>query len=143
MKKIILSSLGGIVLGIGFTFLFFRLIPIETQTSVVYKYDGEKRVENLSFERDTFYADNVDPYGVYNKNGQILSPMDAVKVAEIVLFPIYGEKAIKEQRPYEVTLINESVWSVNGTLEDNSEGGSFHISIDKKDGRILSIWHEK
>lgn len=143
MKTIITSFILGIILGV---ILAINICnnTTNTDTPVMYVFYGEKKVKNLSFERDSIYADKVDPYGVYNKkNGIIISPSDASKLAEIVLFPIYGEQSIIKQRPYEVTLINDSVWSINGTLRDGTEGGTFHMSIDKRDGRILNIWHDK
>ena len=143
MKTIITSFILGIILGVILTINICNNAT-NTDTPVMCIFCGEKNVKNLSFYRDTIYADNVDPYGVYDKkNGIIISPSDASKLAEIVLFPIYGEQSIIKQRPYEVTLINDSVWSINGTLRDGTEGGTFHMSIDKRDGRILNIWHDK
>ena len=115
MKTIITSFILGIILGVILTINICNNTT-NTDTPVMYIFYGEKKVKNLSFERDSIYADKV---------------------------PIYGEQAIIKQRPYEVTLINDSIWSINGTLRDGAEGGTFHMSIDKRDGRILNIWHDK
>jgi hypothetical protein len=85
----------------------------------------------------------TDPGSVYiPAEGFISNGAVAVKVAEPVLFSIYGEDNILRQKPYQVNLI-DSLWVINGTLPVFSDGGCFFIVINKRDGKILGVTHGK
>jgi hypothetical protein len=66
----------------------------------------------------------------------------AVKIAEAVWLPIYGEK-IHQQKPYIVSLIDDKVWIVKGSISENIRGGVAYIEIQKKDCKILKVIHGK
>lgn len=66
----------------------------------------------------------------------------AKKIAEAVWLPIYGEK-IYSQKPYVVSLLDDSVWVVKGTLPKNKRGGVAYIEIQKSDCKILKVTHGK
>jgi hypothetical protein len=79
---------------------------------------------------------------------QYLSNMDyvpdaetAIKIAEAIWLPIYGEK-IYENKPFIAKLKNSNVWIVEGTLKD-TKGGVPYIEIQKKDCKILKVYHGK
>lgn len=77
------------------------------------------------------------------KNGFVPDEKTAVKIAEAVLFPTYGEKLIKSEEPFVVHLKN-GVWIIEGkALPKGYVGGVVHISISKKDGRIFNVFHEQ
>ena len=65
----------------------------------------------------------------------------AIKIAEAVWHPIYGDK-INDSKPYTAVLEN-NVWIVDGTLPEGMKGGTPHIEIQKKDGKILGVSHGK
>src|ERR1700694_3852686 len=65
----------------------------------------------------------------------------AIKIAEAVWLPIYGEK-IYENKPFKAKLKNSNVWIVQGTLK-NDLGGVPYIEIQKKDCKILKVYHGK
>ena len=65
----------------------------------------------------------------------------AIKIAEAIWLPIYGEKIYKEM-PFIATLKNSKVWIVKGTLRF-TKGGTAYIEIQKKDCKILEVYHEK
>lgn len=65
----------------------------------------------------------------------------AIKVAEAIWLPIYGER-IYSQKPYVVKLINNNNWEVTGTLH-SKKGGVAYIRIRKKDCKILKVTHGK
>jgi hypothetical protein len=79
--------------------------------------------------------------------GLVPDEQTAIKIAEAVLFPIYGERAITQQRPYVVKLV-DGKWSIDGSLpkptdaNDGIVGGTFHIVISQRDARVLEIWHD-
>ena len=73
--------------------------------------------------------------------GYIGSPEDAKKAAEAIWKEIYG-KSITTKKPYKTFFDEENqVWLVRGTVLF-TEGGP-HILIQKSDGKILAVWHDK
>ena len=54
----------------------------------------------------------------------------------------YGEKTIREQRPYIVKHVRDK-WIIHGAPPPpGMAGGSFHIVISQRDGRVLEITHD-
>jgi len=76
--------------------------------------------------------------------GLIPDKETAEKIAEIIFVNIYGEK-IKSEKPFVGTLVDGNVWFVRGSLDPKYKGfgGVASISICKKDGRILRVYHGK
>lgn len=66
----------------------------------------------------------------------------AREIAVIILTPIYGKENIEKQKPFNATLLGDSVWVVEGT-RGNIEGGTAYIEIQKRDCKILKVTHEK
>jgi hypothetical protein len=65
----------------------------------------------------------------------------AIKVAEPILFSIYGEQKIKNERPYNIFL-KENFWIITGTLH-TTKGGTFLIIIDARNSKVLRVIHGK
>ena len=76
------------------------------------------------------------------KDGYIPNEETAVKVAEAIWLPIYGKEIYKE-KPFHATLLNDSIWLVEGTLEKGAIGGTVYAEIQKKDCKILKVTHYK
>lgn len=66
----------------------------------------------------------------------------AIKVAEPLLFSVYGKNNIKEQRPYEIYLI-DNYWVISGSLREGRVGGTFLIIIDGTNSKIIRLTHGK
>ena len=66
----------------------------------------------------------------------------AVRIAEAVLAPVYGEQLIALQRPLKATLKGET-WFVVGTIAENRMGGVAEVEIAKGDGRIIRMVHSR
>ncbi len=66
----------------------------------------------------------------------------AIKVAESILFGIYGEDNIVRQRPYETYLI-KNYWVITGTLPKGWAGGTFLIIINSINGQVIKLTHGK
>lgn len=66
----------------------------------------------------------------------------AIRIAEAVWLPIYGETVLTE-KPFEARLIGKGVWVVQGSLPKGMKGGVPYIEISKRDGRILEVTHGK
>ena len=71
-------------------------------------------------------------------DGVVADKETAIRIAEAILSPVYGEEAIREQRPYQVT-VKDGKWTVDGTASPGHVGGRFHIVILQSDGRVLEI----
>jgi hypothetical protein len=82
------------------------------------------------------------------KDGYIPNSVTAIKVAEAVLTPVYGEQQVVSERPFNATLVN-GVWKVTGTLYcpgaagSECDGGVAEMDITKADARIVSMSHGK
>jgi NTF2 fold immunity protein len=79
------------------------------------------------------------------KNGFVPDAATAVRIAEAVLIPVYGEKKILSERPFNASLQGD-VWTVAGTLHCGAprcDGGSAEVKISKSSGQILNMIHYK
>lgn len=79
------------------------------------------------------------------KDGYVPDQQTAIKIAEAVLIPIYGEEAINGEKPLNAEL-KDGIWIVTGTLNcpgggHNCLGGVAVIEISKDDGKILRVSH--
>ncbi|WP_316820284.1 YbbC/YhhH family protein [Pedobacter gandavensis] len=86
--------------------------------------------------------DKEEPNYLDHKQILIKDSLTAIKIAEPILFGIYGENNISAQRPYEVYLIG-NYWVLNGTLAKDKLGGTFLIIINSMDSKVLKIIHGK
>ncbi len=96
-------------------------------------------------------ASGLPGQGYKPASGYVPDSTTAVKIAEAVLAPVYGEKHIESERPFTATLKKE-VWTVTGTLRcpDGKGGittfcvgGVAEVQISKSDARILYMLHGK
>lgn len=79
------------------------------------------------------------------KSGFVPNVETAVKIAEAVLVPVYGEKKILSERPFNATLEGD-IWTVSGTLHCGAPhcvGGTAEVKISKSTGQILHMIHYK
>jgi hypothetical protein len=72
-------------------------------------------------------------------NGFVPDAATAMRIAEAVWIPIYGEAHIAAQKPFKATLKGD-VWTVNGK-DLQAPGGVAEADISKRDGRILRVIH--
>jgi hypothetical protein len=64
----------------------------------------------------------------------------AIRIAEAVWSPIFGDEIVKGQRPFHAELMNET-WTVRGSRPVPTER-SLIAQIEKNDGRILKLGQE-
>ena len=79
--------------------------------------------------------------GYLPPNGYVPNAETAIKIAEAVWLPIYGDEIYK-YKPFKADLIQDTIWKVYGTVYTD-KGGSPIAEIQKSDCKILSIYHEK
>lgn len=68
----------------------------------------------------------------------------AVKVAEVYLTAVFGEKMVNEQKSLNVNLDEKSgIWLVTGTVSAGGDivvtGGDIEIALNMNDGQVLEI----
>lgn len=71
------------------------------------------------------------------KEGYVPDKETAIKIAEVILFRVYGERNITVQRPYVVTE-DEDIWWVCGTLHTDF-GSVFKIAISRQTAAVLYV----
>jgi len=94
----------------------------------------EKGEKKIVYERNDIHS--VDPL----PNNLVPDKQTAIKIAEAVWLPIYGEK-IYSEKPFLTELIN-GVWIVKGTVHA-TKGGAAYIEIRKRNCEILKVYHGK
>ncbi|MFB9078813.1 YbbC/YhhH family protein [Flavobacterium procerum] len=92
--------------------------------------------------KDALNESSIKQNIVDGKELTIKNKNTAIEVAEPILFEIYGESHIKDQKPYEAYLI-DNYWVINGTLPIGMVGGGFLIIIDARDSKVLKVTHYK
>jgi hypothetical protein len=66
----------------------------------------------------------------------------AIRIAEAVWIPVYGEEKIRQERPIHARLHgSKDRWLVTGSLPKGYIGGVALAVISKTDGRILRVSH--
>ncbi|MFT3739686.1 MAG: NTF2 fold immunity protein [Breznakibacter sp.] len=75
-------------------------------------------------------AANHSSKGYIPKSGFVPNDTTAIKIAEAVWLPIYGEK-IYNKKPFHARLCNDK-WIVEGSLPSGMKGGVPYIEIQKK-----------
>ena len=69
--------------------------------------------------------------------GMVPNKETAVRIADAVLTPIYGEIVVERERPYSVTL-RRGIWIVKGKVHPGP-GGNLLIEISKRTGCIIRV----
>lgn len=122
----------------------------ETQRKAKYcpafTYLGESYEEGKSF----YEEDSADPTAFYVcglnvcEEGAIPDAKTAVLVAVPILNSMYGERTIHFQQPYDVTLVNDKYWCIEGTRGfTHAHGGTFFLILRKSDGKAMYVSHDK
>ena len=81
--------------------------------------------------------------------------LTAIKIAEAVWLPIYGQDIYKE-KPFHATLVGDSIWVVQGTKARSGwdtvnghailtfvSGGVLNAEIRKTDCKVIRVFHSK
>lgn len=145
MKKIIWTIamvLGGFLLG-----FFLRMPTHEITMEDVSNRDILKRTDiapqNMSFceINPSLLSPLVNVDIPLPDEGVIPTAEVAAKVALALSIAKYGDEVLEEM-PLQICQIG-GVWKIQGTLRDGVKGGIIHIELNKSDGKIRSMWHDK
>jgi hypothetical protein len=74
--------------------------------------------------------------------GVVPDEKTAASIAEAVLIPIYGDKQIRAQKPFKVSLKN-NIWLIEGVLDPPAPAGTFVLRLSKVNGKVLFISHSQ
>lgn len=74
------------------------------------------------------------------QKGFVPDEMTAAVIAEAVLVPIYGKQIIERQKPFTVSLADDT-WTIRGSLPEGQLGGVFVIELAKHNGAVLRVSH--
>ena len=102
----------------------------------------------LAFATPAFAAEGSSFYDREGKHhfvpeaGFVPDEQTAIRIAEAVWTPIYGQQSIEEKRPFRVKLI-KGVWYVEGSIPEGMRGGMPEAEIAQADGKILRVSHGK
>lgn len=80
--------------------------------------------------------------GFRPKEGMVPDAATAISIAVAIWNPIYGEKEIASEKPYNAEL-KSGLWTVTGSVPRGWVGGVAAAVISKKDGRIIKVYHTK
>ena len=79
--------------------------------------------------------------------GYVPDAATAIRIAEAVWTPIYGERKLRSERPFDADL-RGNVWQVHGSLPPAKHGwetigGTVEAEIDRQTGKILRVSHSE
>lgn len=77
------------------------------------------------------------------KEGYVPDENTAVKIAEALLIPLYGERRVKNLKPFNAILMDDEIWLVSNTLAKRSVGGTLNVQINKKDCKVIDIYETR
>lgn len=80
------------------------------------------------------------------KDNLVMSPESVAMLAYVYVKNLYGEEVAKGEQPYQIQLVNDSIWCISGNPQKYKKKkwkGNFVIAIDKKSGALLAFMHEK
>ncbi|RXR21462.1 YbbC/YhhH family protein [Flavobacterium stagni] len=97
---------------------------------------GAQEKKNLKFVKEKVDVQRDNLF----KNDLVPDEKTAIKIAEAIWLPIYGDR-IYDKKPF-VATSKDSTWIVNGTIH-SEKGGTPFIEIQKRDGKVLKVYHEK
>jgi hypothetical protein len=92
----------------------------------------------------SFVSAETEKHSYKPEKGYVPDAATAIKIAEAILVPIYGEKVINEEKPFKAGL-KDGIWTVEGTMHTPEGqitlGGVAVIEISRTDGAILRVSH--
>lgn len=89
----------------------------------------------------------IDMKGYIPVEGFVPTADVAVKIAECVLFEIYGKDNIEKEKPFSVNL-RDGIWIIEGNIPNMKDSvvtfcGQAYMEIKKSNGEILKLLHTK
>jgi hypothetical protein len=116
-----------------------KTIPLLLALSICVICSAQTASDHDEFVYNRHLIKNTRSY--VPKSGFVPDKDTAVAIAYAVAVPIYGRKAMDDEKPFRTELEN-GVWTVLGTLNCGScVGGTLVMQIDKASGKVLFLTH--
>ncbi len=109
-----------------------RIRPAIKQHTIICKYMGMEFLDGTATLAPDF---GRFPILIATKYPRIRTPRVATDIGITILSSIYGKRIAEMQKPYKVSLINDEIWEIRGSLPYRD----FYIMIQRFDSRVLSI----
>lgn len=116
----------------------FLMLVIALATELVW---AQKSPKSSQPDWDAVDASTKGVASYAPKSGMVPDETTAIRVAEAILIPIYGEKKVISERPYYARLSN-GTWTVAGSIHTANFGGVAVVKISQVDARIIFVIHE-
>ena len=84
------------------------------------------------------FHDDDSVNSVTRKDGFVPDAETARRIAEAVWLPVFGQKVVEKQRPFQVEL-QYNIWVVKGTPKRKPKSGVMFARISKADGSIIGL----
>lgn len=135
--KFILFLVLGIILGFVGCIVYTKVANTPRVSEPNFIDKGEMFTEDsLSYRRNFNYGYKPD-------SGFIPNAKVAYEVAMDILYPIYGNKTMLAERPFNIELENNKYWIISGSLDSTEMGGVVEILLRKNDGCVMAVSHGK
>ncbi len=76
------------------------------------------------------------------EEGVLPDSATAARAAQVILERVYGADVIARQLPL-AAVLRDGVWRVSGTIPQTFTGGTAVILMNRQDGRVLGMIHER
>ncbi len=120
--------------------IIYTLIAVCVTFAVILacSFFSSKHVGNFSILN---YTRELTEFSSYIELGEIQNSEEAKNAAEKIWVETFGE-SVKNKKPYRVSFDEENqIWLVRGSYL--LVPGGPHILIQKEDGKVLAVWHDK
>jgi len=74
-------------------------------------------------------------------DGFVPNEETAIKIAEAIWLSVFKEEDVVDYKPYKAELKDDTIWVVRGTRPFLLPGTLPYIEIQKRDCKILIVWH--
>jgi hypothetical protein len=124
----------------------------------IYAYhlkDGTFVTIGTDGSEDVFYVSHGDEFivdvpareklrhGVPRRSGYVSDAATAIRIAEAIWEPLYGQARVSSQKPFQASLNEKSVWVVRGSQPDATSGAVLSAEVFEPDGRILRVSYDR
>jgi NTF2 fold immunity protein len=96
----------------------------------------------LALVAATAFAQSPLPHSVVPKDGFVPNASTAIRIAEAVWIPIYGQENVEREKPFKAELRGNN-WIVTGSLPSDMDGGVAIAEISRADGCVRRVSHGK
>ena len=119
-------------------FIYILFLAVTMISCEQHKENAPEEIDDKLNEHLIEIIDNEDTRSL--KDDVVLSKEMADQIATIVLSSYFGRKRIMDQKPFAIRLVNDTVWRIDGKEDENLPGGSSHMFLNKKSGKVMSVF---